>query len=70
MSRSPLLELGYVARAHSLTGEVGVRTFDPGSDTLDSVERVLVRTRSGEERVLKVRACGPPPRRTSSPSRA
>jgi 16S rRNA processing protein RimM len=62
VSRSPLLELGYVARAHSLKGEVAVRTFDPGSDTLDSVERVLVRTRSGEERVLKVQGVRPTPK--------
>ncbi len=62
MSGSPLLELGYVARAHSLKGEVAVRTFDPGSETLDYVERVLVRLRSGEERVLKVEGVRPTPK--------
>jgi 16S rRNA processing protein RimM len=62
VSGSPLLELGYVARAHSLSGEVAVRTFDPGSETLDSVERVLVRLRSGEERVLKVEGVRPTPK--------
>jgi 16S rRNA processing protein RimM len=62
VSGSPLLELGYVARAHSLKGEVAVRTFDPGSETLDYVERVLVRLRSGEERVLKVEGVRPTPK--------
>jgi 16S rRNA processing protein RimM len=62
VSGSSLLELGYIARAHSLKGEVGLRTFDPGSQTLDSVERVLVRTRSGEERVLKVEGVRPTPK--------
>jgi 16S rRNA processing protein RimM len=54
--------LGFIARAHGLKGEVGVRTFDPGSETLDIVERVLVRTRSGEERVLEVESVRPTPK--------
>ncbi len=58
----PLLELGYVARAHGLSGEVGLRTFNPGSDTLDIVERVLVRTRSGEERELRIESVRPTPK--------
>ena len=41
------LELGYVARAHGLTGEVAVKTFDPASQTLLDVERVLLRDKAG-----------------------
>ena len=53
-----------MARAHGLRGEVAVRTFDPGSETLVAVERVVLRAalRRG------ARACGAsrpaaPPRR-------
>lgn len=48
------LEVGYVARAHGLKGEVAVRTFDPASEVFDQVERVLVRPRQGPERTLVV----------------
>lgn len=44
------LEVGYVNRAHGLHGEVSVKTFDPASETLFEVERVLVRTRDGAEK--------------------
>jgi 16S rRNA processing protein RimM len=60
----PHLELGYVARAHGLQGEVAVRTFDPASETLDYVERVLVRPRSGAERVLRIELVRPTPKET------
>ncbi|WP_434300194.1 ribosome maturation factor RimM [Corallococcus exiguus] len=50
MSAQDCLELGYVARAHGLRGEVAVRSFDPASETLGTVERVWLRLRSGEER--------------------
>ncbi len=62
MTLKPHLELGYVARAHSLTGEVAVRTFDPASETLDLVERVLVRPRTGPERVLRIESVRPTPK--------
>jgi 16S rRNA processing protein RimM len=58
------LELGYVARAHGLKGEVAVRTYDPASDALDDVERVLVRTRAGEERILRIESLRPTPKET------
>lgn len=51
------LKLGYVSRAHGLHGELGIRTFDPGSETLFEVERVLLRLRSGEERTLGLVDC-------------
>ncbi|MEN9800317.1 MAG: rRNA processing protein RimM [Pseudomonadota bacterium] len=52
MSRSPLLQLGYVSRAHGLGGEVGIRPFDPASETLYDVERVHLKLRDGSERTL------------------
>jgi 16S rRNA processing protein RimM len=59
---APLLEFGYVARAHGIRGEVTVRAFDPGSETLDVVERVRVRTRAGEERELRIESVRPTPK--------
>lgn len=50
----PLLEFGYVARVHGLGGEVGVRTFDPGSSVLSDVRRVWVRPRTGPECELNI----------------
>ena len=34
---SPHLQVGYVAKAHGLRGEVTVRTFDPASTALFEV---------------------------------
>ncbi|ATB33388.1 ribosome maturation factor RimM [Melittangium boletus] len=64
MTLKPHLELGYVARAHGLKGEVAVRPFDPASETLDFVERVLVRTRAGQERLLRIESVRPTPKET------
>jgi 16S rRNA processing protein RimM len=50
------LELGYVRAAHGLRGEVSVRTFDPGSETLYEVQRLWARRRSGEESQLTIEA--------------
>jgi 16S rRNA processing protein RimM len=58
----PTLELGYVARAHGLQGEVAIRTFDPASEALDVVERVLLHTRSGEQREVWLEAVRPTPK--------
>lgn len=52
MSAEPLLQIGYVSRAHGLAGEVVVRTFDPSSEALFEVERVVVQPRSGNEQEL------------------
>jgi 16S rRNA processing protein RimM len=54
VSLAPHLALGYVARAHGLKGEVAVRTFDPASDALDYIPRVLVRPRVGPERTIAI----------------
>lgn len=45
----PQLELGYVARAHGLHGELAVKPFDPASTTLETVDRVLLRRKDGSE---------------------
>ena len=62
MTPAPLLEFGYVARAHGIHGEIAIRAFDPGSQTLDEVERLRVRTRSGEERELRIESLRPTPK--------
>ena len=46
----PTLEVGYVARAHGISGEIAVRTFDPDSSVLEEVDRLVLQLRSGEER--------------------
>lgn len=50
------LELGYVRAAHGLKGEVSVRTFDPASETLYEVDRVLAKKRDGTEVELTLEA--------------
>lgn len=56
------LELGFVSRAHGLRGEVAIRTFDPASEALDVVERVLLHTRSGEVREVHIEDVRPTPK--------
>lgn len=51
---SPTLEVGYVARAHGIHGEVAVRTFDADSHALEGVSRLILKLRSGEERPVSV----------------
>ncbi len=62
MTPRPYLELGYVARAHGIRGELAIRPFDPASQTLEEVERVRVRTRAGEERELRIESTRPTPK--------
>ncbi len=50
----PTLEVGYVARVHGLKGELAVRTFDPESEAISLVHRLVLRLRSGEERAVEV----------------
>ncbi|HZH03433.1 MAG TPA: ribosome maturation factor RimM [Myxococcaceae bacterium] len=54
MTQDSLLEVGFVARAHGLRGELGVRPFDRDSTALLEVERVHVRPRTGAPRDLEV----------------
>jgi 16S rRNA processing protein RimM len=51
---SATLVVGYVSRAHGISGEVAVRMFDAASDALDGVERLVLRSRDGEEREFTV----------------
>ncbi len=51
-----LLEVGYVARAHGLRGELGVRLFDPLSDALCEGRRVHLLPREGPERSVAIAA--------------
>ncbi|MFP2904623.1 ribosome maturation factor RimM [Pyxidicoccus sp. 3LFB2] len=62
MTPPPTLELGFVSRAHGLRGEVAIRTYDPASEALDVVERVLLHTRSGEQREMFLEAVRPTPK--------
>lgn len=54
MTGSATLVVGYVARAHGISGELGIRTFDAASVALDGVERVILRSREGVEREFAV----------------
>lgn len=55
MSTGSHLQVGYVARVHGLRGEVVVKTFDPASEVLFQVERIVLRPREGgEARTLTV----------------
>jgi 16S rRNA processing protein RimM len=56
---SATLVVGYVARAHGTSGEVAVRTFDPASEALDDVERLVLRSRDGEEREFQIDGARP-----------
>jgi 16S rRNA processing protein RimM len=62
VSSEPLLKVGYIARAHGMNGEVAIRTFDPSSEALYEVERVVVTPRSGNERELTLREVREGPR--------
>lgn len=44
------LEIGYVSKAHGLRGEVCLKTFDPSSDALWEVDRLLLRGPDGGDR--------------------
>jgi 16S rRNA processing protein RimM len=51
---SATLVVGYVSRAHGISGEIAIRTFDAASDALDGVERLVLRSRDGVEREFTV----------------
>ena len=52
--RGLLLQLGYVSRAHGLNGELGIRPFDPASETLYDVDRLHLKLRDGSERTVEL----------------
>lgn len=62
MTQKALLELGFISRAHGLRGELAVRPFDPGSQTLSTVDRVRIRTRAGVEKDLVLESLRPTPK--------
>ena len=47
-------DVGYVARARGLKGQVIVRMFDPGSQAFEEVDRVLLRLKDGGSRELRI----------------
>lgn len=57
----PLLQIGYIARAHGLNGEVVLKTFDPQSTVLEEVERLVLVTRKDETKELTVTSVGESP---------
>jgi len=48
------LGIGYIARARGLKGQLVVRTFDPASEALEQVDRVLLQLRDGSTREVKI----------------
>jgi len=50
------LEVGYVARAHGLHGELGVKTFDPASEDLFDVDTVVLRFPDGKTQTHSVKS--------------
>lgn len=55
----PLFEVGFVAKAHGIRGEVAVRTFDPGSTALLDVPSLLLTRRDGRQTRHAIRGCRP-----------
>jgi len=62
VSRSPTLVVGYVARPHGTSGELAVRTFDPGSEALAGVERLRLRSADGAESEYRLVSVRPGPK--------
>jgi 16S rRNA processing protein RimM len=56
-SRQQHFQIGYVTRPRGLKGEVGVRTFDPHSETLLNVSNVRLRLADGTEQSLEIDRC-------------
>ncbi len=52
--KKPLLEFGYISRAHGMQGEVVVRTFDPTSSVFETVERLFIRHKDGSEKTYAI----------------
>jgi 16S rRNA processing protein RimM len=47
-------QIGYITRARGLNGQVVVRTFDPASQALEEVDRVLLLLADGSRRGLQI----------------
>ena len=59
MSPAEWLQVGYVARAHGLRGEVGVKPFDPDSQVLLDVGRLQLELKSGQTCLMSIRSARP-----------
>lgn len=57
----PLLQIGYIARAHGLRGEVVLKTFDPQSTAINEVDVLVLGTRAGETLELTLASVGEAP---------
>lgn len=57
----PLLQIGYIPRAHGLHGELVIKTFDPQSTAINEVDRVVIVTRDGETKEMKLESVGESP---------
>ncbi len=57
----PLLQIGYISRAHGLNGEVVLKTFDPNSTVIEEVDRLVLVTRLDETKTLEVETVGESP---------
>lgn len=64
MTLKPHLELGYVARAHGIHGELAIKAFDPASTTLEEVDRVRVRHKDGSEATYALESVRPASKET------
>jgi 16S rRNA processing protein RimM len=53
------LQIGYVARAHGLRGELAVRLFDPESHALFEASKLQLKLRTGKVQVMELRASRP-----------
>ncbi len=54
MKRPAHFGIGYIARARGLKGQLVVRTFDPASEALEQVHRVLLHPRDGSTREVEI----------------
>lgn len=59
---SDWLQVGYIARAHGLRGELGVKTFDPASTALGEVDRVQLTTKTGVVSLFSIETLRDAPR--------
>lgn len=61
MTSDGSVEIGRIAKAHGLRGEVGVKLHWSASEVLFSVDEVFVESDAGQ-RTLRVEACRPTPK--------
>ncbi len=57
----PLLQIGYIARAHGLRGELVLKTFDPASTAINEVDVLVLVTRDGKEHTLTLESVAEAP---------